>query len=137
MGMSVTARGSIVKTLTGRAQNISIAPECYIGLFSSTPSADGANEITGAGYERTLIGSHQSVGSQAMGDVDSSGKATNVSTIFFPEAEAGWGTVTHFALFNTKTGGSPHLWGELTSPVAINAGYVPIFKPGALSITLT
>jgi hypothetical protein len=137
MGMSISARNNIIRAMTGRAQNVSIASECYIGLFSSAPSADGSNEITGAGYARTLIGNYQSSGSQVMGDVDSSGTATNVSTIFFPEAEGNWGTVTHFALFSSKSGGSPHLWGALTSSVTINAGYVPIFKPGSLSITLT
>lgn len=136
MGMSITTKRQIINAMTGKAQQVSIASECYIALFSSAPAADGSNEISGAGYERALIGNYQSGNTQVMGDVDSSGTSTNVGTIFFPEAEADWGAVTHFALFGSKTGGTPHLWGELTSAVTINAGYVPIFKPGSLSITL-
>lgn len=144
MGMSITTRGQIIDAMTGKINQVSIASNCYIGLLSAEPSYVQAgdesvfvtNEIDGAGYERMLIGNYQAPDSQVMGDIDSSGTSTNVSTIFFPEAESDWGSVTHFALFNSKTGGSPHLWGGLTSAVTISAGYVPIFKPGSLSITI-
>ena len=76
-------------------------------------------------------------GSQAMGDADSNGTSTNVLNVIFPEAETDWGNVTHFALFKSKEGGEPHLWGALTTPVNISTGYVALFKPGSLSITLT
>ena len=94
------------------------------------------HEVNGAGYKRMLIGGYDTAASQAMTDVNENGMSQNSATIFFPEAEGDWGTATYFALFNSEEGGTPHLWGALTSAVTISAGYVPIFKPGSLSITI-
>lgn len=137
MSMSKNCKDKIVKALTGKTSSLTIASDCYIALLKSEPSLDGYNEVTGAGYKRMLIGNHQSTASQAIGAINDAGTAVNTSTIFFPEAEEDWGTITHFALFNTQIGGEAHLWGALTAPVDIFTGYVPLFKEGALSITLT
>ena len=144
MGMSKECKAQILRTLTGKTQNVSIASNCFIGLLTAEPSyvlvggesVFDSHELDGAGYSRMLIGAAQTASAQVMTDADENGTSVNATTIFFPEAEEDWGTVTHFALFNSDSGGTPHLWGELTSAVTINAGYVPIFKPGSLSITL-
>ena len=145
MGMSKDCKSKIMKGMTGRIDDVSIAPNCYIGLLSAAPGYERVDyelvyvthELEGAGYQRMLIGSEEAPASQAMSDIDDNGTSINTETIFFPEAESNWGTATYFALFNSRTGGEPHLWGALTSAVTINDGYVPIFKPGSLSITLT
>lgn len=133
MALSRDCKEKLLQTMTGRATAISVAPTCFIGLWTS---ADGT-ELSGGGYKRMLIGSGQEQSSQIMGPADAAGKSTNVNTIFFPEAESDWGTVTHFALYASETTGEAHLWGALTSPVTISQGYVALFKPGTLSITLT
>ena len=155
MALSKNCKSQIMKTLTGKSQQVSIASSCYIGLLSAEPGYERmeidteipgypeyewvyfTHELEGAGYQRMLIGNAMAANSQAMSDADENGTSVNTETIFFPEAEENWGTATYFALFNSATGGEPHLWGRLTSSVAINEGYVPIFKPGSLSITLT
>lgn len=145
MGMSKECKNQIMKAMTGKAQNASIASNCYIGLLSAAPSYDrvendvvyNTHELSGAGYHRMFIGGYNTAASQVMTDIDDNGTSVNGETIFFPEAEETWGTATHFALFSSESGGNPHLWGALTTAVAINEGYVPIFKPGSLSITLT
>ena len=144
MALSKNCKGQFMKTLTGKTNSISVASNCYIGLLGAEPSYDrvdnevvyNTHELSGTGYQRMLIGNAQAANTQAMSDIDDNGTSLNAETIFFPEAEEDWGTAVYFALFSSATGGEPHLWGELTSSVAINAGYVPIFKPGSLSITI-
>lgn len=142
MALSRKCIRDILKTMTGKTSSVSIAGTCYIGLLTAAPSHDENDnvvytEVSGTGYERTLLGSQSASVSQAMDEASDEGTTTNTMNIMFPEAETDWGSVTHFALFNTKTGGEPHLWGALTTPVNISTGYVALFKPGALSITLT
>ena len=144
MGMSKDCKSQIMKNMTGKSQQINISSNCYIGLLSAAPSYDrvdndviyNTHELSGAGYKRMLIGGYQTAASPVMSDIDDNGTSVNEGTIFFPEAEGDWGAATYFALFNSEEGGSPHLWGALTSAVTISAGYVPIFKPGSLSITI-
>ena len=144
MGMSQECKSQIMKNMTGRASQISIASNCYIGLLSAAPGYERVDyelvylthELSGEGYKRMLIGNYQAANTHAMSDIDENGTSVNTETIFFPEAEEDWGRASYFALFNSEDGGAPHLWGALTSAVTINAGYVPIFKPGSLSITI-
>lgn len=141
MALSRKCVRSILATLTGKINSINIASTCYIGLLTAEPSHDENDnvvyaEVSGTGYERVLLGDQSSPASQSMGEVNDDGTTTNAMNILFPEAEADWDSVTHFALFNVKEGGEPHLWGALTTPVTISSGYVALFKPGSLSITL-
>lgn len=142
MALSRKCMRDILKTMTGKTTSVSIAGTCYIGLLTAEPSHDENDnvvytEVSGNGYARVLLGDQSASVSQAMGEASDEGTTTNTLNILFPEAEADWGSVTHFALFNVKTGGEPHLWGALTEPVTISSGYVALFKPGSLSITLT
>lgn len=147
MALSRDCKEKLLQTLTGRSNTITVASNCYIALLKAEPeyTTDGEStapylqyqEVNGIGYDRVLIGNGTAVVSQLMGKSDTNGTSSNVLNIMFPEAEADWGTVTHFALFNSKEGCEPHLWGALTTPVTISSGYVALFKPGSLSITLT
>lgn len=142
MALSRNCMRSLLRNMTGKSQQISIASTCYIGLLTADPTHDDNDnvvfaEVTGPGYERVLIGNYQAAVSQALSDPSDDGTTANTLSILFPEAEDDWGTVTHFALFSAKESGEPHLWGALTSPVTISQGYVALFKPGTLSITLT
>lgn len=142
MALSRNYVRSILNTMTGKSSSAYIASTCYIGLLTADPSHDENGnvvytEVSGTGYERMLLGSASAPIAQAMGEVTDEGTTTNTLNILFPEAESDWGTVTHFALFNTKEGGEPHLWGALKNPITISTGFVGLFKPGALEITLT
>jgi hypothetical protein len=103
----------------------------YIGLSTTTPTVTGGNfsePSFAAGYERSQFGT-----------VDSSKQAqvANGAIIFFNETLGeGWGTITHFGLFSNKSDTTPFFVGELTSPLTIGAGYVPIFRAHQLVIGL-
>jgi hypothetical protein len=130
---------NILSAFFGKAQYASLASTCYIGLSTTTPDAAGANfsePSTSSGYARVMLGNYNQNNTQLM-DTPSNGSICNTNNIiFFPEATASWGTVTHFGLFNNKTGGAPILWGALSSSISIPSGYIPIFRAGALTVSL-
>lgn len=104
----------------------------YLGLLTAAPS-DGASgvtfqEISGAGYARASLS--QSMASAADRAI------TNAEIIYFPEAEANWGTATHFGIFDAKTGGEPIIYGVLDAPVTVPVNYVPMFRVGQFNLTL-
>lgn len=134
MAMAENVKSSILSAMTGKSQYASIAATCYIGLLKSV--SNGAVEPdTTAGYGRTQLGYYQNGAGQLMG-TPTNGKITNTQIIYFPEATDSWGTVTHFGLFTSASGGTPFLWGALSEPVNIPAGYVPLFRVGKLAISI-
>ena len=70
---------------------------------------------------------------------NSPGLTDNSGTITFPTATGSWGTVTHFAIFDTSTVGSAAstmvYWGDLTASKTIGSGDTASFAAGALDIT--
>lgn len=134
MAMAENVKSSILLAMTGKSQNLNIASTCYIGLLKSV--SNGAVEPdTTAGYGRTQLGNYQNGAGQLMGS-PTNGKIVNNQIIYFPEATGDWGTVTHFGLFTSASGGTPFLWGALSEPVNIPSGYVPLFRVGKLSISI-
>lgn len=112
---------------------------CYIALSTTAPNADGTNftePSSAAGYARSIIGLSGTTATQVMSN-PTAGASSNTSIIFFPEATASWGTVTHFGLYSSQTGGSLVLYGTLTNPIAVAANYVPLFRVGNFSLTLS
>lgn len=112
---------------------------CYIALSTTAPNADGTNftePLTSAGYARSIIGLSSTSATQVMSS-PSGGATSNTSIIFFPEATASWGTVTHFGLYTSASGGNLVLYGTLTNPIAVAANYVPLFRVGNFSLTLS
>lgn len=119
---------------TSKANSIlttSITSTTYIGLSTTTPTAAGGNFTepgSTTGYERAQFGTQ---------DTSKTAQIANGAIIFFNESLGdGYGTVTHFGLFSSKTGGTPFFIGELTASMAIGAGYVPIFRKQQLVIGL-
>ena len=66
----------------------------------------------------------------------STSEISNTREIHFQEATGSWGTITHFALYNSATGGTPLYVGALTEPITPTANTVPLIKVGQLKITL-
>ena len=118
----------------------SIFSGTYVGLHvgSTAPSNDGNGFVEpspATGYERSSIGKlNTSIKSQVAND----------KIIFFNESiGAGYGTATHFGVFNSDAGGTPFFIGELRDAdtgviksMTIGAGYVPIFRAEQLIIAL-
>lgn len=117
-----------------KATNIlsgNITGETYIGLSTTEPNANGGNfsqPSSTTGYERVRFG-----------EVDTSKAAqiANKNIIFFNETlNGGYGTITHFGLFESKTASTPFFVGALNAPLTVGEGYVPIFRAHQLVIGL-
>ena len=104
----------------------------YMGLFTSAPSESATGvtfaELRGSGYARASL---------SLPVASAANKAiTNAEIIYFPEAEADWGTATHFGIFDAKTGGEPIIYGALDSPVTVPVNHVPLFRVGQFNLNL-
>ena len=137
--MAFTVYGStqVLNGLIGRGAGP--LSNCYIALSTTSPNSDGSNftePATASGYARSIIGLSGTSATQVM-SAPASGASSNSSIIFFPEATSSWGTVTHFGLYTAATGGSLVLYGTLTNPITVAANYVPLFRVGNFSLTLS
>ncbi len=137
--MAFTTYGSnnILNGLIGKGSGP--LSNCYIALSTTRPNDDGSNftePAASTGYARSLIGQSGSTATQVM-STPANGSTQNTSIIFFPEATSGWGTITYFGLYNAATGGNLVLYGALTNPISIAANYVPLFRVGNFSLTLS
>lgn len=108
------------------------APTIYVGLSTVDPADDasGLAEPSGNGYARV---------STAAGDwnLSSGGLIDNLNAVDFPTATgAGWGTCTHFALFDASSGGNMLAHGTLGASKTIDAGDTPSFAAGDLDVSL-
>lgn len=117
----------------------------YIGLSTTTPTATGGNFTEPAIPEGAVddegqaitVNEYQRVSLEDVIGTAANAIIKNSGIIFFNEAEHyGWGTITHFGIFTSKTGSTPIFWGELTSPVEVPQNYIPIFRAGKLQIGL-
>lgn len=130
---------SILNAFFGRTNQITLASTCYIGLSTTTPTATGDNftEPSEAnGYAKVLIGNYNQSNTMLM-EAASGGSISNTnSIIFFPEALASWGTITHFGIFTSKSSTTPIMWGALSTSITVPSGYIPIFRAGALTVSL-
>jgi hypothetical protein len=103
--MAFTTYGStqVLSGLIGRSSTGPLS-NCYIALSTTAPNADGTNftePSSAAGYARAIIGLSGTSATQVM-SAPSAGSTSNTSIIFFPEATASWGTVTHFGLIQRR-----------------------------------
>lgn len=94
----------------------------YLAAFTSpTTDAGGGTEVAGNGYARQAV---------TFG-APSGGAVANTNIVTFPVASpAGWGTVTHAAVFDSLTGGNMLRHGALTAAKTINAGDALTFQVG-------
>lgn len=139
MAFTYNASTSILNALTGKAQNVSLLSNCYLGLSSTAPEKDGSNFTepeASTGYARAVVGLANQAATQVMG-TPSEGSITNKDIIFFPEAGTSWGTLTHFGLFTAPTGGTLILYGSLSTPITVAANYVPLFRAGNFTLNLS
>ena len=106
-------------------------PTIHVALSTADPLDDnsGMAEPSGNGYTR--------VETSASDWSDSSGGSVcNSNNISFPTASGSWGTMTHFALFDSATGGNMLAHGALDQPKVIGGSDTGKFDAGALEIGL-
>lgn len=119
------AEGKIMDWVGGIATPTGVTP--YVALFTSDPTdAASGTEVSGGSYAR----------------VNSSGLWTRVANaisnnaqINFPVASAGWGTVTHAALFDAASGGNMLMYCALVAGVTVNSGHQPYFATSNLQFS--
>ena len=108
----------------------------YIGLSTTTPTASGGNitEPSAAnGYKRLAAAGGEFTASQ--------GTITNTEYLYWPEATASWGSISHIIICDSATltdvGNHVRYVGELTNAITVAQYTVPLFRPNALAVTIT
>ena len=102
----------------------------YLALFTSDPTDAGSGtevSTSGTAYSRQSIAFSSA----------SSGSTSNSADVEFSQATgSGFGTVTHFGIYDASTAGNLLFHGALTSSKTIDAGDVFKIASGNLSITV-
>lgn len=105
--------------------------DTYVALSTTTPDEEGKNFTEppiSTGYQRQSIGTL---------DESISGQLANKNMLFLFEAIEDCGSITHVGLSKeANRGGEIELMAELTAPMSIGAGYVPLIRPHGLVIGL-
>jgi len=102
----------------------------YLALFTTDPTD------AGSGTEVSTSGTNYSRQSIAFSSA-SSGTTSNSADVEFSQATgSGFGTVTHFGIFDASTAGNLLFHGALTASKTIAAGDVFKVASGNLSITV-
>lgn len=125
-----------------RGQSAPTTTTLYVALYTAAPSdSGGGTEVSGGSYARVAVTSSLAnwAGTQSAGSTVASsgtgGQTSNNAAITFPTPSAGWGTVTHFAIYDAASGGNELFWGALTIAKTINQSDTVTFPAGSLSIT--
>ena len=111
-----------------------LVASAYVALTTAAPTAastgSGLSEPSGGGYARVPLNTTN-------GNFSAANRVlTNDAYIYFPEATASWGTITHVCFVTAASGGSLRYFGALNSAVAVAANTVPLFKPATINISL-
>ena len=109
-----------------RNQSVTAPVSLNLALFQSSPGDDGTSgqEVSYTGYARQPI-------TFSAPAVSGSGMVTqNTDMISFPEAPASAGQVNFVAVFDS--GSNMYLYGQLDTPLSIQAGVSPVFRAGTV-----
>lgn len=117
-----------------RTTGLSQPTNVYVALFTAAPSdAGGGTEVSGNAYARVAIARADAQWNAPAGTPRA---ITNVNAVNFPTpTPSGWGTVTHFGIFDASSGGNLLYWAALTQSKTINASDTVSFAAGALSVS--
>jgi hypothetical protein len=130
MSLSDYAEGAILDHLL-KTGAFAQPAHIYVGLSTADPLDTGAGlaEPVGNGYAR--------IQADAWNACNGAGSTANTNAVTFPQASgSGWGTCTHFALFDALTGGHLLASGQLSAQKTIVALDTPSFAAGAITFTL-
>lgn len=116
----------------------------YVALLTAAPSdTGGGTEVSGNAYARVAVTSSLAnwAGTQSAGSTTASsgtsGTTSNNAAVTFPTpTPAGWGIVTHAAIYDAATAGNLIAWGALTASKTINADDAVSFPAGTLQFQL-
>lgn len=104
----------------------------YVGLLTAAPGeAGGGTEVAGSGYARVAMANSSAQWSASVGG---NGTTSNVNAVAFPTPAAGWGLVTHFAVYDALAAGNMLWQAALTTSKTINSGDLVTFPAATLSL---
>lgn len=150
MPLTNYSRQKIIMSVIGRTyfglQNYSPTQGTvfYLALSTTAPNENGGNvsePFSQYGYARVGIGitafTNQSVfpDNPTYDQANDKYSITNQADIQFPEATGSWGTITHFAIYDAKTGGNVIAYGALNSSITPAANTVPIVRAGQMTVS--
>lgn len=106
----------------------------YVGLLTAGCSDSAAGtEVSGGSYARAGVAS--GTGNWAATSAGN-GTTSNVNAINFATPSAGWGTVTHFGLYDASTAGNLLVCQALTVSKTINSGDTVSFPASSLTFQI-
>lgn len=105
------------------------ATHLYVSLSTANPTDDnsGNAEPTVGAYARVM----KDTWAAATG-----GATSNTGAITFPQATLGWGSVSHFGIYDAATGGNLMFYAALDSVRNIGVNDTPSFGDAALNLTI-
>ena len=150
MPLSSYLREKNIMELINTPSTATTTATTYLALSTTAPNADGPNvhepDEGGAdnGYVRIPVryniisGTQQHVANFPSSPTYDSGtdkySITNIRDIYFYEATSSWGTITHFAIYDSLTGGNMLAYGQLTNSITPAANTIPVVRTGNLTI---
>lgn len=125
-----------------RATSFSAPTALYVSLHSANPTDTGLNEISGNAYARAglapSVSNWKSTNGATTGaSTGTTGQTSNADLITFATPTGTWGSVTHFAIWDSLTGGNMLFYGALTISKTINQGDTVSFATDALTVTFS
>ena len=126
-----------------RATAFTAPATVYVGLLTAAPNdTGGGTEVSGNAYARVGVTSATTAwngthGNTTGASTGTDGTVENAATITFPTpTPSGWGTVTHWGVYDAASGGNLLFYAALTASKVINAGDAGSFAAGALSLQI-
>ena len=99
--------------------------------MTAAPTDDGSGLAEPVGNSYSRVQTTASDWNQA-----SDNSLDNAEDITFPQATGSWGTITHFALFDSASEGNLLAYGALSTPIVINDSDAPQFEAGDIEVGL-
>lgn len=111
-------------------------PTVWVGLSTADPGDDGTGLAEPAGGAYARVRPTDNTGRWDIDQTAGVTTASNKGEITFPEATAGWGTVTHVVLFDAEAAGNILASVALDAAREILSGDTAKFEIGQLTIQL-
>ena len=125
-GKTTTHETTVLNIL--RATNVTAPANVYVALYTAAPSdSGGGTEVSGGGYARQLCGFAAPAGTPR--------SVQNASDILYAVQTVGYGTVTHFGIFDALTIGNLLYWAALTASKTFAVNDQAVFRAGQLTVT--
>lgn len=109
----------------------------YISLHTSNPGETGANEVTTAAwpqYSRVEAEQGTAIGTGWTAPAD--GTSKNTKQLMYPSMNGTSDlTVTHWAIYDAKTGGNMLVYAPLQTPRTLKTGDIFVFDTQTLTVT--